>query len=192
WRPPGYANPRGVCKNAHIIRHPSDPYYLIYYCLSHSEGTSCVALLSTKDFRAFNDHGPVLKMTLQLRGTAGIESPCVVCRDGMWHLFFGLGTGVWHAVSNRPDNFMGAQGFRTVSPGGCYLLGPYHVVEVFEHGGRWFMTSSRKEYQRRLNREAGILKFRGSAADEASLLDGLYVCELRWKGDQPILMTLPT
>jgi len=190
WRPPAYAMPRGVCKSAHTIRHPVDPYYLIYYNLSLSEGATCVALLSTQDFKVFHDHGPVLKMTLQLRGTSGCESPCVVYRDGIWHLFFGCGTGMWHAVSNRPDNFMGAQGFRTVSAGGCYMLGPYHAAVMFQYGARWFLSTTRKEYQRRLNREAGVLKFRGSAADESSLLAGLFLCGVEWKGDQPLLRKL--
>jgi hypothetical protein len=187
WQPPAYASPTGACKNAHIIRHPSDGRYLIYYCLTHQEGTACIALLSTPDFQHFDDHGPVLKMTAQLRGTAGIESPCVVVRDGMWHLFFGFGAGCWHAVSRSPHDFMGAQHFRVASTGGCYCLGPYHVVEVFAHQGCWWMTSSRKEYQRYLNRKAGVLKFRGSAADEATLLEGLYLSALEWEGDQPLL-----
>jgi len=190
WRAPDYANPHGVCKSAHTIRHPVDPYYLSYYNLSLSDGATCVALLSTQDFKVFHDHGAVLKMTLQLRGTAGCESPCVVYREGIWHLFFGCGTGMWHAVSNRPDTFMGGQGFRTVSPGGCYMLGPYHAAVMFQYGDRWYLTSTRKEYQRRLNRKARVLKFRGSAADESSLLAGLFLCGVEWKGDQPILRKL--
>lgn len=198
WRPPAYAYPTGVCKNAHIVRHPVDGRYLVYYCLTHQNGAACVALLSTTDFKRFDDHGPVLMMTNQLRGTHGIESPCVIVREGMWHLFFGLGPGCWHAVSNRPDDFMGAQRFRpteksrtlAVSAGGCYCLGPFHAVEVFEHGGHWWMTSTRKEYQRYLNRKAGILKFRGTAADEAAILDGLFLCEVYWDGDQPMLRKL--
>jgi hypothetical protein len=182
--------PHGVCKSAHTIRHPTEQYYLIYYNLTLNDGATCVALLSTQDFKIFHDHGPVMKMPPQLRGTQGCESPCVIYRNGIWHLFFGSGTGMWHAVSNRPDTFMGGQGFRTVSVGGSYMLGPYHAAVVFQHGDRYFLSTTRKEYQRRLNREAGVLKFRGSAADEASLLAGLFLCAVEWKGDQPILRKL--
>jgi hypothetical protein len=48
------------------------------------------------------------------------------------------------------------------------------------------MTSTRKDHQRWLNRKAGVLKFRGSAADETTMLDGMFLCEIRWDGDQPI------
>jgi hypothetical protein len=49
------------------------------------------------------------------------------------------------------------------------------------------MVSTRKEEQRRLNREAGVLKYWATMEDESPLLDGLFVCEVEWKGDQPIL-----
>jgi len=193
WRPHGYARERGACKNASLIRHPVDGRYLIYHCVTLRDGASAAALLSTTDFRQFADHGPVFKMPHQLRGTGGIEAPCVIVRDAMWHLFVGAGEGVWHTVSPTPDDFMGIEGRGTSSIAtrlgaqrGCYLFGRFHCVEVFEHAGRWWMTSTRKDYQRHLNRRAGILKFRGSAADEAAVLHGLFLCELRWSGDQPI------
>jgi hypothetical protein len=196
WRPPSYAVPPpwSACKNPHVIRHPTDGRWLVYYCLSLRDGTMSVALLSTTDFRSFTDHGPVFKMPTQLRGTGGCEAPCIIHRNGVWHLFTGAGPGVWHAISHTPDDFMGFYGrdgalaaaARLGAQRGCYLFGRFHAVEVFEHNGRWWMTSTRKDHQRWLNRKAGVLKFRGSAADETTMLDGMFLCEIRWDGDQPI------
>lgn len=193
WKPHGYARERGACKNASLIRHPTDGRYLVYYCVSLRDGNSAVALLSTTDFKHYADHGPVFTLPHQLRGTGGIEAPCVILRNGMWHLFAGAGEGVWHTISPSPDDFMGMDGRGASLAGakfgaqrGCYLFGRFHCVEVFEHAGKWWMSSTRKEYERYLNRKAGILKFRGSAADEESVLHGLFMCELKWDGDQPI------
>jgi hypothetical protein len=190
WRAPAYAMPHGVCKSMSPVRHPTEPIYLLYYNLTLADGSTCVALLTTRDFKRFEDRGPVIKMPPQLRGTQGCESPCVIYREGIWHLFFGCGIAWWHAVSNRPDSFMGGQGFRSVSVGGCYMMGPYHAAVVFKYRDRYYFSTTRKEYQRRLNRDAGVLKFRGSAADESSLLAGLFLCAVDWKGDQPILRKL--
>ena len=57
----------------------------------------------------------------------------------------------------------------------------------FGYGLQWYMIGTRKEEQRRLNRLAGRLKFRGSKADGSALLDGMFLCEVHWRGDQPIL-----
>ena len=53
----------------------------------------------------FDDHGPVIKMPASLRGTQNVESPTVLHRNGLWHLFFGWGEGWWHAISARVTNF---------------------------------------------------------------------------------------
>lgn len=191
WRPPEWAAAKGTCKNAHVIRYPGTDIHLIYYCVTMPDGCCAIALISTKDFKHYSDHGPVMKMPHQLRGTQGMESPCVVLRNGMWHLFFGCGEGVWHAVSPSPDQFMrGTQHYSIVSTPGAYLFGRYHAIEVFEHAGKWFMTSTRKEYQRYLNRRAGVLKFRGSVDDETAMLAGLFLAGIEWVGDQPCVRRL--
>lgn len=193
WRPPAYASPTSACKNAFVMRHPTYGRYLIYYCLNLNDGMTAAGLLSTTDFVRLEDHGPVFKMPTQLRGTAGIELSCVVYRQGMWHLFVGCGPGVFHAVSPSPDDFTGIPGRtsfdaanRLGAQRGSYLFGRFHCIKIFEHDGRWWMISTRKEHQRWLNRQAGVLKFRGSAADESSLLGGMYLCEIKWQGDMPV------
>ena len=70
-----------------------------------------------------------------------------------------------------------------------YMLGRFHAERVFQDpvGKKWFMVYTRKEYQRFLNREAGLLTPRSSEADERPLLDGIFLCEIAWDGDFPAL-----
>jgi hypothetical protein len=143
-----------------------------------------------------------------MRGTVNIEAAMAFCRNGMWHFFCNSGPGTFHAVSNRPDRFCGIladeQGPGRDSPGHespghespwrdrtlleSYYLGPFHAARVFQDPLTlaWYMTSTRKEEQRRLNRVAGRDVFRGSLADESVLTEGMYICRIEWHGDQPI------
>jgi hypothetical protein len=187
--PPDWAIRPGKYGAAFIV--PYENLYLVYIQCQTQLGLGAVQLLTTHDFETFEDQGPVFLMPVQLRGTSTVESPCVVQREGLWHLFVTVGTGTWHIVSNRPDRFMASPALNYVSPLGTYQLGPFHACRVFQAPeGDWYLAGTRKEYQRYLNRKAGVLTFRGSAADEAALLAGLYLCRVRWDGDQPILQSL--
>jgi hypothetical protein len=185
-RAPAYALPRGKCGGAFIL--PYAGRYLIYYMLSAPGGLGGVALCSTDDFERYDDHGFVFLAPLQARGTRTVESPCVVYRDGLWHLFYGLGTGVWHVVSNRPDCFMADHHFLAASSISSYCLGPFHACRVYQDlDGRWFMISTPKEERRRQNRENGVITFRGSMQDESIMLEGVYICRVEWDNDYPVL-----
>lgn len=186
WRPPSYAAGTTVCKNPCVVQH--EGRYLIYYSLNLAEGLGSVALFSTTNFRDFVDHGPVCKQPFQFRGTQGVESCHVLLRDGLWHLFYGSGEGWWHAVSNRPDRFQSTQGFNSTSVQGVYCMGPFHACEIVEHDGRWWMTSTYKEEHRRKCRLAGKRIFRGEHDDESGMCAGLFVSEILWDGDRPMLV----
>ena len=123
-----------------------------------------------------------------LRGTMGIESPCVVRRDGLWHLFFTFGPGLWHSVSMSPTGFVASRSTTWDVGTGFYFMGPFHATEVLEDRGRWFLTTDRKEETRRLNRVAGRLCYRGSYEDEKTLEEGIYLSEIEWRGDQPVFI----
>ena len=191
FQPPDWALATGQIGHSWIVR--SGDRYLIYYSAEHKNGLGAAGLLSTEDFRSFQDHGPVLMVPKQLRGTRNIEAVTAVFRDGLWHLFYNLGEGTWHAVSDRPDRFSGPTAttgpWRSWVHAGSYFLGRFHAARVFQDptDGKWYMIYTRKEYQRHLNRKDGVLKFRGTVADESALLDGLFLCEVQWQGDQPIL-----
>lgn len=185
-RPPVWANRFGSFKDPHVMFYHGT--YLIYAVAWDRAGHPCVVLMTTRDWRTFDDHGPVFRMTPSMRGTFGIESPCVVCRDGMWHLFFTHGPGLWHAVSPSPTAFLeGPGGDATRVARGAYYIGPFHATEVIEDGGDWWLTTDRKEHTRRLNRQRGKLCYRGSYDDEKTLEEGLYVSRLKWDGDRPVL-----
>jgi hypothetical protein len=185
--PPAWAMRPGKYGAAYIVG-VADQYLVYVQCITR-EGLGAVQLLSTRDFATFVDHGPVFQMPLQLRGTMSVESPCVVERDGIWHLFVTSGPGTWHAVSDRPDRFHArpaAQQFVTTL--GTYCMGPYHACRVFRApDDRWYIVATRKEEQRRLNRESGEHTFRGSAQDEAALLQGMFLGRIEWDGDRPVV-----
>ena len=69
-----------------------------------------------------------------------------------------------------------------------YARGGSTATEVLEDHGAWYLTTDRKEETRRLNRVAGRLCYRGSYEDEKTLEEGIYLSEIEWHGDQPILV----
>ena len=176
---------RETCKDPHVLYH--DGAYLIYYATSDADGYRCVGLATTRDWRNFSDEGCVFRVAPALRGTLGIESPCVVLRDGIWHLFFTYGPGTCHTISRSPRDFVSAREGEWQVGKGFYYLGPFHAAEVFQHDDQWWLTTTRKEEIRRLNRLAGRLCFRGTYEDEKALEAGLFAARLNWKGDQPVL-----
>ena len=182
---PAWAVRGSTFKDSHVMNY--DGVYLIYYVVMDQRGLCSIALRTTRDWKNFEDHGAVFQCPPRLRGTMGIESPQVIHRDGIWHLFFTYGEGLQHAVSPSPTGFMGARSSFWKVGTGCYWMGPFHATEIVQHGDQWWLSTDRKEETRRLNREAGRLCYRGSYADEKTLEEGLYLSEVIWKGDQPTL-----
>ena len=173
--PPAWAKKGATCKDPHVMK--IDGVYLIYYITLDAEGYCAVALTTTTDWKAFSDEGCVMRVPVALRGTMGTESPAVIERDGLWHLFVTYGPGLWHAVSATPMKFAA----------GLYYVGPFHATEIVQDQGDWWLTTDRKEESRRQNRAAGRLAFRGTYEDEKAVEEGLYLSRIRWCGDQPVL-----
>jgi hypothetical protein len=185
--PAQWTNQKGAFKDPHVM--PWRDGFLIYVVCLETTGHPCIALFTTRDWQTFRDHGPVFRMTPAMRGTFGIESPQVIFRDGLWHLFFTHGPGMWHAISPSPAGFLeGATGRSTSVSRGAYLHSPFHATEMIQDPqGKWWITTDRKEQTRRLNRAAGKMCYRGSYEDEKTLEEGLYLSEVVWDGDRPIL-----
>ena len=181
WGP----NPGGAAQDVCVLRRPGG-LYLIFFKSRADSGQVAVGLNVTRDFRTFVELGPVFRSPPMLRGTIGLESPCVIERDGMWHLFFTLGTGTWHAVSDRPTGFLHSGSYWRVGTG-SYLLGHFHAGEVFSHENRWFLSTTRKEQSRLENRRKGQLCYRGTYEDEIVLEEGVFLSSIEWNGDQPVL-----
>jgi hypothetical protein len=183
--PGEWANPNGAFKDPHVMAWRDG--FLIFVVAWDRAGQPCVGLITTKDWRTFHDHGPIFRMTPSLRGTFGIESPQVLVRDEIWHLFFTHGAGVWHAIAPSPTRFMEGLTARATSVSrGAYLMGPFHATEIVELDGLWWMTTDRKEQTRRLNRASGRMCYRGSYEDERTLEEGLYLSQIRWEHDRPL------
>ena len=107
-----------------------DGVYLIYYIVMDRDGYCCVALKTTEDWKSFSDEGCVFRTAPSLRGTMGIESPCVVHREGLWHLFFTYGPGLRHAIGRGPGTFIAKRGGEIGVGTGFYYIGPFHATEI--------------------------------------------------------------
>ena len=185
---PTWANPSGSFKDPHVMEYQG--VYLIYLVAWTQTGQPCIALFSTEDWEHFEDHGPVFSAAPMMRGTFGIESPQVILRDGLWHLFYTHGSGLWHAVSPSPVDFQmrGAVDSWTRPLPGAYLVGPYHATEIIQDGDDWYMTTDRKEHQRNQNRLARRELYRGEYEDEQPLEEGMYLTRVQWDNDQPVMV----
>ena len=186
-RKPPYAHPRGALKDPHVMEW--NGVYLIYLVAWTKNGHVGVCLYSTHDWENFHDHGMVFTTPPAMRGTFGLESPQVIHRDGLWHLFYTWGPGLFHSVSPSPTGFHASEdesNHRKVMRG-PYLIGPFHATELVTDGDNSWLTTDRKEETRRLNREAGRMYPRGSYADEKTLEEGIYLSSVTWDGDRPVL-----
>jgi hypothetical protein len=174
--PPPWANRFGACKDAHILRHEGK--YLIYYRVDGLDGNLAIALAVTEDWEQFTFLDPVWTAPGAMRGTSGIESPCIVERNGLFHLFYCCGQGTWHAISDTPYKWTGARG--------QYLMGPFVAAEVFQWEGEWWLSSTKKEELRRVDRLRGISNH-SEIADEQRNLAGMFLAHIRWEEDFPVL-----
>lgn len=174
--PPPWANYYDACKDSHILRH--DGKYLVYYRVDIKDGNQAIALAVTDDWQSFEFRDPVWTAPGGMRGTSGIESTCVVERDGLFHLFYCCGPGTWHAVSDNPYRWLGGKG--------QYLMGPFVAAEVFQWNGEWWFSSTKKEELRRIDRLKGISNH-ATVDDERRNLAGMYLAHIRWEGDFPVL-----
>ena len=186
---PPYANPRGALKDPHVMEW--NGLFLIYLVAWTKNGHVGVCLYTTEDWETFHDQGMVFSTPPAMRGTFGLESPQVVHRNGMWHLFYTWGLGLWHCVSPSPTGFQAEEhesNHRKVMRG-PYLVGPFHATELVQDQNDWWLTTDRKEETRRLNREAGRMCPRGSYEDEKTLEEGIYLSSVTWDGDRPVLQS---
>lgn len=190
--PPEWAYQGGQCKDVHIT--PWKGVFLVYYLVEGQDSMQTVAMKVTEDFEHYVEIGPVFKGPNMARGTRGMETPTVFERNGLWHLFYGWGIyGVWHAVSNRPDTFVGSDmsgwsGSQDRLQHGTYAVGCYHAIEIIEHEGEWFLTTTKREELRRTDMENRVLKFRSSVEDEHRITHGLFKSKIVWDGDYPTFM----
>ena len=185
---PEWSNKAGAFKDPHIME--VDGVYLIYAVAWDRAGRVGICLITTDDWEHFHDQGLVFSTPPMMRGTFGLESPQVICRDGLWHLFYTQGTGLWHAIAPSATGFLAPaeQAHATRVARGPYLMGPFHATEIVQDGDRWYMTTDRKEYQRHLNRLARRPIYRAQYEDEQPLEEGIYLAQLIWEGDQPTLV----
>jgi hypothetical protein len=112
------------------------------YTANTKEGASCIALASTKDWRRWQDHGPILvgpATGYEPRFAGGhvqgsLESSNLSFRCGRWFLIFhaairDVGRGTWAVTSERLDAF-GMEGlWKFWDEGAC-------VEVVRDHGTR--------------------------------------------------------
>ena len=71
-----------------------------------------------------------------------------------------------------------------------YLVGPFVAAEVFQWNGQWWISSTRKEVARTIDRRKGISNH-GTVEDEHRNLQGMFLGGIEWDGDFPVV-TPPT
>ena len=116
------------CRDPHVMR-IGDKFVLYYVAMTRELLISAVAHAVSDDLVRWEDRGPVATMPVTSEGTRMCESPCVVCSEKRWLLFFTHGPGTHYAVSDSPFEFHDIQ-----------FLIPSHASEVFEWDGRWYIS----------------------------------------------------
>ena len=136
WREDGIAS----CRDPYLFRHEGRIW--MTYTANTRAPAPCVALASTTDFRAWDDHGPILTGPVggyEPRLTGGhpqgsLESSMLVLRGGRWRLLVQAarrGTDIrnWIFESDRMDRF-------DLDAGREFWRGAYTTEIVKERGSR--------------------------------------------------------
>ncbi len=143
-----------ACRDAHILQLPEGGY-IAYWVAEMNDrcgpDATCVAASLSRDLVHWQELGPVFLINRWDDGsTAAAESPCVVCKDGWYWLFFKHGWCTHVARSRTPYTFMNAEPVR---------LGYAHAAEVFAWKGEWWIThcsSQPQDYRYRTGRTRGL------------------------------------
>ena len=158
----------GCCRDPHVLAHPRYGYILYYVAWMKGTGGRLVAIGSavSEDLYTWQDTGPVMVRAMAADGgTASMESPCVVARDGTYYLFYKHRDGTRLVVSDDPFQFTDRED---------EWFSCAHAAEVFEVAGRWYISSCAREptdlYHERSDRTKG-----------------LYLASLEWQGDRPVI-----
>ena len=117
------------CRDNMVFQDDDGKFYM-YSCSSNSTGP-VVSLAVSEDAYHWKDLGPI--------SIAGVpkyeESPFVMKKDGRYYMFFtNVGIGTCYAVSDDP-----VKGW--YAPEGNFLL-PTCCSEVFEFGGKWYISAA--------------------------------------------------
>jgi len=134
------------CRDPHLFRHEGRVYMV--FTANTREGASCLAMVSTQDFKHWRDHGPILVGPAtgyepRLWGghpQGSLESSNLSLRAGKWTLLVNAsirdkGRGTWIVRSDRMDHF-DFDALRPFGSGGC-------VEIVRDHGSRSLLAGLR-------------------------------------------------
>jgi len=124
---------------------------------------------SSHDLIHWQEIGPVLAIKAWIeQPSLEAESPCVVCKDGRFWLFFKHGWWTHVVVSDSPFDFYGCEQVR---------FGFSHASEVFHWAGQWWITHCSAHPEDFMYRELNRTK-------------GLFLGTLDWPdGDYPKLVS---
>jgi len=158
----------GCCRDPHVLVHPDYGYILYYVAWLKDTGGRLVAIGSavSDNLYSWQDAGPVMVREMATDGgTASMESPCVVEREGQYYLFYKHRDGTRVVVSDDPFRFT----HREDEWFSCA-----HAAEIFQVAGRWYISSCSREpadlYHERSDRTRG-----------------LYLACLEWQDGKPMI-----
>lgn len=127
------------CRDPHVLADPKHGYILYYVTwmkgTARRGGASRLVALGaavSENLVSWQDAGPVMVREMATdHSTTSMESPCVVAKDGVYHLFYKHRDETRLATSDDPLMFTDRQDR-------CFSIA--HAAEVFQAGGRWYIT----------------------------------------------------
>ena len=135
-------------RDPHIMKGPDNKYW-IHVVSSKNRGVknSQILRIRTTDFVTFESPETVLAINDNTHGVTYLESPFLIEHSGRWYMFFTYAHRRYNETvvvgSSNPDSFNYYNGTVTT------LFG--HAAEIFEYGGKTYISSSGPEDKQTLN-----------------------------------------
>jgi hypothetical protein len=177
--PPGYDSGAGgpvSCRDPFLLR-LDDGGYVCYYVVRLRDtagipARACIAAATSDDLVTWTQRGIVLTRPVSgddVNPYTHPESPCVVVRNGLYHLFWKGGSGTRWIASDDPFDFEGGEE---------KLISTSHASKVIEWRGEWLITSCSRAVNDVMHTQSDRTR-------------GLYLAGLAWDGDRPRVTALP-
>lgn len=159
----------GCCRDPHILRHPEFGFILYFVTWLKDTCGQVVAIGAavSDDLVSWQDAGPVLVRGFASgHSTTSMESPCVVERNGIYHLFYKHREETRLVMSDDPFRFSDKED---------RWFSVAHAAEIFQSGESWYISSCSRD----------TLDVRHERSDRTR---GLFLASLDWSDETPTVV----